>query len=581
MRIGNKNRIWRSNLIQLVLGLIIIVLINIISSFVFTRFDLTSEGRYSLSSATKELLSEVDDIIYFKVYLDGDFPAGFKRLRRETREMLDEFRAYSNNIEYEFINPSVSEDAKTRNSIYEQLITKGLNPTDLQVKSKGGMSQQIIFPGAIVSFKGKEMPLQLLISQVGVPPEGVLNSSIQALEFNIANAIKKLTVKSKMKIAFIEGHGELSEIDVYDITQTLKEYYQIERIRLNGQVGSLSKRDENDSAQVVISNKYDAIIIAKPDSVFSDKDKFIIDQYVMHGGSVLWLIDPVFASMDSLQKYDETVGITNDLRIDDLLFKYGVRLNNDLIMDINSLPIPLLVGQIGDQPQFEFFRWYYFPVITPVEDHPIVNNLNAIKTEFTSSIDTVLQKNVRKTVLLRSSPYSRTVNSPSLISLQILKEEPDKRLYAGPEKVIAVLLEGEFESMFTYIIPPEIVNDKNIGFREKSLPSKMIVISDGDIIRNQLHLSKGYPLPLGYDQYTRETFGNKDLIMNSLNYLCDDSGLIEIRSRELKLRLLDKTKITNNKLRWQLINILLPIILIFAFGLIYSRFRKQKYTRQY
>ena len=579
MKRDGKNSVKRANLTQLVLGFVIIVLINIIGSFVFTRFDLTSEKRYSLSDVTKELLKDVDDIIYFRIYLDGEFPAGFKRLRRETKEMLDEFRAYCKNIQYEFINPSESEDIKTRNSIYKQLASKGLNPTDLQVKSKGGISKTIIFPGALVSYKGKELPLQLLISQMGVPPEAVLNNSIQGLEFNISNTIRNLTVQSKSKIAFIEGHGELSQIDVYDITQSLMEYYQVERVRLDGKINSLTIREENDSDRVTVKNKFDAIIIAKPDSAFSDKDKFIIDQFIMHGGRVLWLIDPVFASMDSLQKYNETVGITNNLRLEDMLFKYGVRMNNDLIMDLNAIPIPLLVGHIGGQPQFEFFPWYYFPVITPICDHPIVNNLNAIKTEFVSSIDTVTQGNIKKSILLRSSPYSRTISTPSLITLQIMKEEPDKRLYTGPERNIAVLLEGEFESMFTYIIPPEIAKDQVIDFKGKSPPNKMIIISDGDVIRNQLHLSKGYPLPLGYDQYTRETFGNKEFIMNVMNFLCDDSGLISIRSRELKLRLLDKTKIAGKKLQWQLLNIILPIVLVFLFGLIYSGIRRKKYSK--
>lgn len=567
----------RKNLIPLLLGLAIIILVNIISSFVFTRFDLTTEKRYSLSEATKDLLKEVDDIVYFKVYLEGDFPAGFKRLRRETKETLDEYRAYNKNIQYEFINPSASEDIQTRKSIYEQLVNKGLNPTDLQVKSKGGMSKQIIFPGAIVSYKGKELPLQLLISQVGVPPEEVLNNSLQGLEFNISNTIRNLTVNKRPKIAFIEDHGELKDIDVYDITLALQDYYDVERVRIGGKINSLTRREESDSGNVMVKNRFDAIIIAKPDSAFSDKDKFIIDQYIMNGGRVLWLIDPVFASMDSLQRYNETVSIRNDLNLDDLLFKYGIRLNDNLIMDLNALPIPLLVGHIGDQPQFEYFPWYFFPVITPMQEHPIVKNLNTIKTEFISSIDTVITPGIKKTILLTTSPYSRTVNAPSMISLQILREKPDERLYNGPEQIVGVLLEGQFESMYTHIIPPEIANDKLIAFKAKSPPTKMIVISDGDIIRNQLHMSKGYPLPLGFDQYTNETFGNKELIMNAVNYLTDDTGLISIRSRELKLRLLDKTKYTDSKIKWQLINILIPIVIIIMFGIFYSRIRSKRY----
>jgi len=577
---GKKRKnIRRSQLVQLLLSLTIIILVNVIGSFVFTRIDLTAEKKYTLSDVTKELLNEVDDIVFFRIYLEGEFPAGFKRLRNATKEMLDEFRAYNRNIQYEFINPSESEDQAERQEVYQQLIEKGLQPTDLQVNTKQGREQQIIFPGAIVSFKTREMPLELLKSQIGVPPEEVLNNSIQGLEFNLASAIKNLTVTRKPRIAFIGGHGELEDKYVVDAANSLSEYYVVERALLDGRLNSLTERDSISPGNWRITNRFDAIIVAKPDTAFNEKDKFIIDQHIMRGGGVLWLIDPVFAAMDSLESAESTMGVPMGLNLEDMLFKYGVRINTDLVMDLNALPIPLRTGQVGNQPQIDFFPWYYFPVITPLESHPIVRNLNAIKTEFVSSIDTLSLEGIDKTVLLKTSPYSRVVNTPALISLSILQTEPDERLYTGPARTVAVLLEGEFESNYLNRIPAVIRDNPDIDFHAKSEPVRMIVVSDGDIIKNQLHFSQGYPLPLGYDQYTGETFGNKDFILNAMNYLTDDSGLISIRSRDLKLRLLDMTQIGNQKLFWQLLNVAGPVLLILIFALIQGYLRKRKYAR--
>jgi ABC-2 type transport system permease protein len=575
----NKRRnMKRNSLVQLLLGVIIIILANIIGSFVFTRFDLTSEKRFSLSPATKELLKNIDDIVYFRVYLEGDFPAGFKRLRNSTKEMLDEFRAYNKNIQYEFVNPSQSDDQKERNDTYQLLTEKGLQPTDLQVSTKGGREQQVIFPGAIVNYKSNELAVELLNSQIGVSPEEVLNNSIQALEFRLASAIRDLTVVMKPRVAFIRGHGELENRDIYDIGQALSKQYTVSVVAIGGQIGSLTRRDSVSEDKTRIINKFDAIIIAKPDSAFSEKDKFIIDQFIMRGGKVLWLIDHVYATMDSLQSATTTIGLAMDLNLDDLLFRYGVRINQNLVMDLNALPIPLRTGQVGNQPKIDFFPWFYFPVITPTENHPIVNNLNAIKTEFVSSMDTVRAPGIKKTILLKTSPYSRTVNAPALITLEILEKEPDERAYTGPPQIVAVLLEGEFKSDYENRVPPEIINSKEIGFIPLSKPTRMIVVSDGDVIKNQLHYSKGYPLPLGYEQFTGETFGNKDFILNSLDYLVDESGLISIRSRALKLRLLDMTRVNNNKFAWQAFNIIFPVLLVLIFGFIQNYLRKRKYA---
>lgn len=575
---SKQKNLKRAGLIQLVLGVVIIVLLNVVGSFVFHRFDLTSEKRYSLSPATKDLLKGIDDIVFFRVYLEGEFPAGFKRLRNATKEMLDEFRAYNKNIQYEFVNPSESENEKERNDTYQLLMEKGLQPTDLQVNTKEGREQQIIFPGVIAVFKSNESAIELLNSQIGVPPEEVLNNSIQGLEFKLASAIRDLTVIRKPLVAFIRGHGELENQYIYDIGQALSKQYEVGVISIGGQISSLSRRDSVSENKTRIANKYDAIVIAKPDTAFSEKDKFVIDQFIMRGGKVLWLIDPVFASMDSLQATETTLGIAMDLNLEDMLFRYGVRLNPDLVMDLSALPIPLRTGQVGNQPKIDFFPWYYFPVLTPTVNHPIVKNLNAIKTEFVSSIDTIRVEGVKKTILLKTSNYSRTVNTPALITLSILEQEPDERAYTGPPQTVAVLLEGEFKSNFENRIPPEIGQNRDIGFITRSEPTRMLVVSDGDMIRNQLHFQKGYPMPLGYDQYTGESFGNKDFILNSLDYLLDESGLITIRSRELKLRLLDMTRVNNQKLFWQAFNILFPVLLILIFGIIRNQLRKKKYS---
>lgn len=576
----NKD-IRRNNVLQLVLGLVIIILLNIIGSFLFTRFDLTSEKRYSLSPSTKQLLRETDDIFYFRVYLEGEFPAGFKMLSRATKEMLDEFRAFNDNIQYEFINPSEAADAKTRGDVFERLIQQGLHPTDINVRKKEGQQQQRIFPGAIVSHKGREIPLNLMSEQIGVPPDVIINNSIQALEYNISNAIRRLSTASKPKIAFTQDHGELSGAEIADIVKSLSDYYIVEGVNLEGKVNALTERKENEDGSYTIINKYKAIIIAKPDSAFNEKDKFILDQYIMKGGKVLWLIDPVFASMDSIQSSDRTMGITHDINLNDMLFRYGARLNSNLLLDLNALPIPIYTGQIGNQPQFSFFPWYYFPVLTSTSTHPVVNNLNAVRTEFISSIDTVGSPAIKKTILLKTSQYTRIANTPVMITLDLIRREPDPADYNQPPQPVAVLLEGRFESLFNNRIPPEISQAPEIGFTEKSPDNRMIVMADGDLIKNQVQFSAGTynSYPLGYDRFTGQTFGNKDLILNAVNYLCDDTGLMSVRSRELKLRALDVKRANRNLLMWQLINTAVPILLVILFGIIQFMIRKRRYAR--
>lgn len=552
--------------VKLIALMAIIIAVNVIGSFLFKRFDLTAEKRYSLAPSTIELVKNLDDVVYVKIYLKGDFPADFKRLRNKTKEMMDEFRAYGKNkIEYEFINPSENPDKKQREKLYRQLVKQGLEPTTYKLNEKEGAIENTIFPGALFYYQGKEMPLQLLKSRMETPAIEMLNNSIEELEYEISNTIRKISENKKNKVAFLMGHGELEKPYVADIAGALSEYYMVDTVTINAQLNSL--------------DDFKAIIIAKPDSMFDEKDKFIIDQYVMRGGKVLWLIDGCEASMDSLQQAPATLGMPVDVNLSDQLFKYGVRINTNVIQDLRAAEIPAPVGYIGKQIQWDVQPWIFFPLIIPESEHPIVRNLNAIRTEFVSSIDTVGAKGVKKTILLTTSKHARTLNTPVKVGLEILVNKPSEALFNKPNEAVAVLLEGEFESVFTNRIPPAIKESSEIGFKEKSVSNKMVVVSDGDIIKNKYRASTGEVFPLGYDVYTRQTFANKKFILNCVNYLCDDSGLISVRAREIKIRLLNKKKVEKERLQWQLLNVALPVLLIIIFGVIQTVLRKRKYAK--
>ncbi len=577
---NERKNLKKNQLISFGITLIVIIAVNIIASFVYTRFDLTSEKRYTLSDTSKEVLKNLDDYVYFRVYLEGEFPAGFKKLRKETKEMLDEFRAYSKFVDYEFINPSESNDAAERNETYKLLYQSGLNPTEIAMQTKSGAQQLIIWPCALMSYQEKEKPLDLLDTHIGESSNQVLNNSAQNLEYKLISSIKELTQEKKPSVAFIEGHGELNENEVYDITQTLQKKYNVQRISLNEQITALNKRTETRDSSILISSNYDAIVIAKPTKPFSEKDKFIIDQYVMHGGKILWLIDPVFATMDSLQMSESTIGNALNVKLDDMFFKYGLRLNNNLLLDLNSAKIALRTGQMGGQAQIEYFNWYYFPLLNAGSNSSIVKNINPVKADFISSIDPVMSdSDVQKIPLLKTSNYTNISNAPAYITLGMLRQKPDQRMFSQKSQTVAYLLKGEFESLYANRMTSGIIESKEIGFKASSEPTSMIVVADGDIIRNQFHIPKGYPLPLGFDQYTQITYGNKEFIENAISYLVDGEGLIEIRSRELKIRLLDMNKVNNDALLWQLVNVVLPSAIMVIFGFILAFIRKRKYAK--
>ncbi|MBR0176498.1 MAG: gliding motility-associated ABC transporter substrate-binding protein GldG [Bacteroidales bacterium] len=403
---------------------------------------------------------------------------------------------------------------------------------------------------------------------------------MQNLEFRLIDAVKKVTRLKKPNIAFIQGHGELSGQDIYDITQTLSQNYNVGYVEIDGKIDALMHRTQNEEVEIKAFPSYDAIVIAKPTQPFDERDKFLIDQYIMHGGKVLWLVEPVFATMDSLQSQESTIGIEQDLNLDDMLFKYGVRLNRNLLLDLTCAALPIRTGQVAGQAQLEYFRWFYFPLLQAASEHPMVRNMNAIKADFVSSIDATTSANgINQIPLLKTSDYTKVSGAPVFISLSMLRQTPDKRMFPSKGQNVAYLLKGSFPSLYANRIPQEIAESQEMKFMEESVPTAMIVVGDGDIIRNQIDIKRKSPLPLGFDQFTSNTYANKEFIENCISYLVDGEGLIDIRSRELKIRLLDTAKAGQERTKWQLINTLVPIALIIALGFVMAFIRKKKYSK--
>ena len=564
------NQVKRNNIIQLVLLLAIIIMVNVVGSYLFTRIDLTEDKRYTLSETTVDLLKEMNSVVFVKVYLEGDFPPEFKKMRDATQEMLDEMRSYAgSNFEYEFIDPNALEDQQQKRDLYKQLNDRGIQPTTLQETTEEGSSQQVIFPGALINYKGQEVAVQLLQSKIGESTQQTLNSSIQSLEYSFANTIKKLSTPIPGTIGIIEGHGELEQIEIGDLANTLQETYAVQRNAINQKLKAL--------------DDYKLIIIAKPYERFEERDKFIIDQFIMAGGRVLWLLDGTRVDMDSLQNSDMTVALSNDINLEDLLFKYGARVNRNLAQDLKSAPIPIVTGYSGNQPKQSLKPWFFFPLLDPVSGnkHPIVNNLNLIRGQFVSTVDTVGKNpGIKKTVLLSTSDLTLIKNVPVRVDLNLMRNAPNPRDYNAGPKPVAVLLEGEFTSAYKNTeYEYQIKKDTILQFIEKSKATKMIVIGDGDIAKNHVQRSTGQIFPLGYDRYTNQFFGNKNFVLNAVDYLLDDSGLISVRTKEFKLRLLDITKIESEKKKWQVLNVIAPIFAILILSVFKLTWRKKIYSK--
>lgn len=579
-----KRSLKRSHLIELFAAIFVIIFLNIIGNYIYTRFDLTSEKRYTLSNATKRLLKDIDETVLVRVYLEGnELPPDFVRLQNETKEMLNQFRAYNKYIEYEFVNPTDFDDPKEQQVFYQKLAQKGIQPSQIEIKTPDGLKQQLVIPAADVMYKGQEISVQLLLGQRYVSEAELINNSVQALEYTLTDAIRRLSRTDKQRIAFLQGHGELERHAIYDIQLALTDYYAMENITLDGNINSLTERviDSKDSTNISFRNKFKLLVVPKPTKPFSDEDLYIIDQFVMYGGRVLWLIDGLDIEMDSLANRSQTMAMRMDLGLgfDEMMFTYGVRINSNLIMDIRCMPIPMAGGSMGNNPQIEFRPWYYFPEVVPLSKHPIVKNLDVIKSEFVNSID-IIDNEIRKTVLLTTSEYTRVVNAPAVVDLNVAQTEPDPRLFNKANLPIAVLLEGAFKSPWKNRLSPTFTDIPEMGYRSEGDTTKMIVISDGDIIKNAFNYRQNYPYPLGYDKYTNTMYANKTFILNAINYLCGDEDYMESRSREIKIRKLNVAQIKENRLMYQVINTVVPIVIVIVSGVAIVLIRKNRYKKK-
>lgn len=564
---NSRKKYKRQALTQLSMVIGIVIALNVLSSALFTRLDLTSDKRFTLTDSTRALLRKIDDVVFVKVYLHGDFPAGFKRLSKGTRELLDEFKVYGGDrIQYEFEDPLKGKDDQELRELLQDFAKKGFEPTNVQNNAGDEYSEKIIIPGAMINYKGRQVAVNLLENTPGIGAQEALNNSIAHLEDKFAQAIESMAMIRKPKIGFVRGHGELGNLATADLTTALSTFYDLETVYTD--------------SVLAIGKEFNALIIAKPTKAFSEQEKYKIDQYLMHGGKIVWLVEALNAELDTIVAKRSLLTIDYPLNLEDQLFRYGVRINPGLILDLQCNPVPLLVSYEGSKPKFNLFPCNYFPVFTPVGNHPITEKIAAITSQFASSIDTLAVKGVKKKILLASGNFSRIVFNPWMVDFKELKTRPDESLYTKKNLIAAVILEGTFPSVFTNRIPPEMMamlsDSLRMPFKASSSATAMIVIADGDIARNDVN-SQGQPQPLGYYRFTGEYFGNKDFLLNSIDYLTGYTQHIDTRSKTVKLRLLDTTKVKTEKTYWQLFNTVLPIGLLVSFGLIFNFIRIRKF----
>jgi len=553
----------KKNSKHIVFLLIVLIAINYISSIAFKRFDLTHDKRYTLNQASLNVINDINSPIVIDVFLEGnDFPSEFKRLQRETKQLLEEFSANNSNIIFHFINPL--EDDATRERNIQQLSQRGLTPMQLSVQENGKSTQEVIFPWALASYNDETVTIPLVKNKIGASQQELVTNSVQHLEYAFADAFSKLTKPKRRKIAFLLGNDELKGRYTESFRKILSEYYNIAPFTLD----SVAINPKRTLKQL---QTFNLLIIAKPTEAFSEEEKQVLDQYTMNGGKSLWLIDVVAIEKDSLyNESGKTYAVARDLNLTDFFFKYGVRINPVLISSLYSAPITLAIGE-GSNSQFQHLQWPYSPLASTTSKHPIVNNLNLVKFDFANQMDT-LKNGVKKTILLESAPLTKIEGTPREISLDIVTEQQDPTLFNKGNQPLAVLLEGKFTSVYKNRIKPlKLSNEK-----DESVPTKMIVIADGDVIKNDV--VRNTPQELGFDRWTGQTYGNKEFLLNAVNYLLDDDGLINIRSKEIAVAFLDQQKISSQKTSWQLLNILLPLGLLAIFGFLFNYIRKKKYT---
>lgn len=558
--------IFQNRLLKLIISIGLLLLVNLLAQYAYTRIDFTREKRYTLNPKTEAIIQEAKQEINVTVFLDGDLPAAFKRLKLATADLLNDYKALANvKINVVFVDPISGLPVNEQDSVINRLYSVGVEPTTLNIKNDNGFAQKTIFPMAVVSCEGRQLPVKLLqnMDAAGSYVDNI-NSSIQNLEYTFTSAIKKVVTGENPRIGFTEGNGELSDLQLSDALKSLSTTYEAGRVDL----GVI------DQAGL---DRLKILFVTKPQRAFTEAEKYKLNYFVMKGGSLVWSIDQVSADLDSLRGKTEQLAFNKALNLDDMLFVYGARINYNLVADANCAEIPLAMGD-GNQNQIQLAPWLYYPILLPDTASALVKNIDGVRSEFVSTIDTIGVKGVRKTTILSTSPYNKLHNVPKLLSLQMAAEQPDPHDYASTSKPVGVLMEGSFPSVFyNRALPPGITT--SYGNFEKSKPTRMIVIGDGDIFKNQVSATDNSVFPLGFDRFTQQNFGNKALLLNIADYLSSEDNLIALRNKDIKVRLLDKTRVRTEKLTWQIMNGLLPIGLLVLFGIFQHYYRKYKYTR--
>ncbi|HFD31216.1 MAG TPA: gliding motility-associated ABC transporter substrate-binding protein GldG [Gammaproteobacteria bacterium] len=556
------------SLIQLGLFAGVLLFINILGNTYYNYYDLTEDKRFTLTDASVDLMDNLKEEVYVKVLLKGEFGSGFKRLQKSVKELLDDYRSVSTSLKYDFVNPLLGsvEEVNARKELYAK---SGILPVNLREQTSDSKREQLTYPYALIFYQGRETAVNLLENNIpGQNPEIVINNSISLLEYKITAAIKKLRTITKPVVLYTTGHGEISPIQTADLDAELLKTYDINRINLD--------------SVYQINPEVDVLIIAKPVQPFTDKQNFIVDQYVMNGGRVLWLLDKVNASLDSMQMTGMQVPLPMELNLENMLFKYGARVQPNLVMDLECTPIPLQTGVLGGKPQYELFPWYYFPRVASRSNHPVVKSIDRVNLFFANRIDTIETRkgNIHKEILLATSDYSRYQRVPTQLTFEILRDKPNPSLFNKPHLPVAVLMEGVFPSEFENRVTESMLGglkELNIEFKTLSQPTRMIVVADGDIATNRYDRQTQKPLPLGLNPFDKYQYSNKQFLMNCIDYLYDDKGVIEARGKDVKLRLLNSVKAKKEKTYWQFFNIILPILLLAIFGFLYNWVRRRRY----
>jgi gliding-associated putative ABC transporter substrate-binding component GldG len=553
----HNNRSWKILLLLVVL----VGMLNTLSDHFFFRLDLTSDKRYSIHQSTKKLLAELKGELEVKIYLAGDLPMGFRQLQYATQELLTAFKAYSKypiRTQIIDVNKVVIEERK---GLFKKLAAKGIPPTNLYVQDHGQRTEKLIYPGALLTYQGQELGVMLLKGSSMVPPSQMINQSMENLEYELSQALARLVRKERAKIALIKGHGGPREQQLHGFRQAIQAHYELHEVSL--------EKGKDLAA-------YQALFVIKPQQAFSEAEKYVLDQYIMQGGKALFFLDRLRIDMDSLSR-GQAFALPLDLNLDDQLFKYGIRIKQDLVQDLQAGVYPIIVGKLGNQPQLQFLPWPFFPILNHFANHLITKNLNPIYSQFVNSIDTVKADNITKTPLVLTSHYSNSVGMPVQVDLESLRKAPDTSLYNQGPMPVVYLLEGPFNSLYKNRLAPGDFDETQ--FIPTSRPTKILVAASGSLVLNALDPRQGNPLPWGYDPFLKQTFANEDLVLNAVSYMLSEEGIINTKQKILKLRYLDKVKVGQEKLTWQLINISLPILFLLLLGLVWNSLYRRIYTR--